>query len=238
MPKTKRTFLLLLFLSVFLKGHSQTEDPQTENVLDDLFSLDSLEVNEIFQGLKKDALYLNLGFDEQAYFSGRDFGLDQYSFQPSLTYIKESFFQFGINLLQWVKTAIGFGFFKRRIFYSARQEKRWNTSLLYGRILHTDQAEQLNQNRLSASLNYRYKSLKIRAATGYLLGGNSSYYLSQSTTGEFVLVNEKKWSWRACACFCAFFGVQQLFTEEITSGRFGQFVTTIEQEVSTCSMLN
>ena len=75
-------------MSVFLKGLSETEDPQAENVLDELFALDSLAVNEILQGVKKDALYLNLGLDEQAYFSGRDFGLEQYSFQHSLTYIK------------------------------------------------------------------------------------------------------------------------------------------------------
>lgn len=92
MPKAKRTFLLFLFLSVFLKGLSQTEDPQAKNVLDELFALDSLAVNEILQGVKKDALYLNLGFDEQAYFSGRDFGLEQYSLQPSLTYIKGNHF--------------------------------------------------------------------------------------------------------------------------------------------------
>ena len=110
------------------------------------------------------------------------------------------------------------------------KKKRWNTSLLYGRIFFTDQAEQLNQNRLSASLNYRYKSLKLRGATGYLFGGNSSYYLSQSTTGEFILVNGKKWLWRFSPAL-RFLWSQQLFTEEITSSRFGQFVTTIEQEV-------
>ena len=70
MPNAKRTFLLFLFLSVLLKGPSQTEDPQAENVLDELFALESLAVNEILQGVKKDALYLNLGFDEQAIFLG------------------------------------------------------------------------------------------------------------------------------------------------------------------------
>lgn len=232
MPKAKRTFLLFLFLSVFLKGLSQTEDPQAENVLDELFALDSLAVNEILQGVKKDALYLNLGFDEQAYFSGRDFGLEQYSLQPSLTYIKGNhlFFNLGSAYYsglnpQWDLVSLSVGYFT-----PLDKKKRWNTSLLYGRIFFTDQAEQLNQNRLSASLNYRYKSLKLRVATGYLFGGNSSYYLSQSTTGEFVLVNEKKWSWRFSPAL-RFLWSQQLFTEEITSGRFGQFVTTIEQEV-------
>ena len=230
MPKAKRTFLLFLFLSVLLKGLSQTEDPQAENVLDELFALDSLAVNEILQGVKKDALYLNLGFDEQAYFSGRDFGLEQYSLQPSLTYIKGNHLFFNLGsayhsglIPQWDLVSLSVGYFT-----PLDKKKRWNTSLLYGRIFFTHQAEQLNQNRLSARLNYRYKSLKLRVATGCLFGGNSSYYLSQSTTGEFVLVNEKKWSWRVSPAL-RFLWSQQLFTEEITSSSFGQFVTTIEQ---------
>ena len=228
--QSEKNVPLFLFLSVLLKGLSQTEDPQAENVLDELFALDSLAVNEILQGVKKDALYLNLGFDEQAYFSGRDFGLEQYSLQPSLTYIKGNHLFFNLGsayhsglIPQWDLVSLSVGYFT-----PLDKKKRWNTSLLYGRIFFTHQAEQLNQNRLSARLNYRYKSLKLRVATGCLFGGNSSYYLSQSTTGEFVLVNEKKWSWRVSPAL-RFLWSQQLFTEEITSSSFGQFVTTIEQ---------
>ena len=232
MPTINRTFLRLLFFSFSLKGYAQTDDLQTENVLDELFSLDSLEVNEIFQSLKKDFLYFNIGFDEQAYFSGRDFGIEQYSFQPSVTYMKGShlFFSLGSAYYsglnpQWDLISLSAGYFT-----SLDKQKKWSMSLLYGRMFFTDQTEQLNQNRLSASLNYRYKSLKLRAATGYLFGGAPSYYLSQSTTMDLVLVNEEKWSWRLSPAL-RFLWSQQLFTEEVTSGRFGRFVTIVEQEI-------
>ena len=75
-------------------------------------------MNEILQGVKKDALYLNLGFDEQAYFSGRDFGLEQYNLQPSLTYIKGNhlFFNPGSAyhsglIPQWDLVSLGVGYF-------------------------------------------------------------------------------------------------------------------------------
>ena len=92
-----RKKLFCLVLLGFIYGHAQENKPQTEEVLDDLFDLDSTDPEETFDSLKTDFLYFNVGFDEQAYFSGRDFGIEQYSVQPSLTYMRGNHLFFNLG---------------------------------------------------------------------------------------------------------------------------------------------
>ena len=227
-----RKKLFFLVLLGFIYGQAQENKPQTEEVLDDLFDLDSTDPEEIFDSLKTDFLYFNVGFDEQAYFSGRDFGIEQYSVQPSLTYMRGNhlFFNLGSAYYSglnpnWDIVSISAGYFSH-----LDKKRKWNTSFLYGRMFFTDQSEELNQNRLSASVSYSVQSLKFRLSSGYLFGGNSSYFLSPSTTWRLNLVENKKWALKFSPVL-RFLWSQQLSTEEITSGRFSQIITTIEQEI-------
>ena len=58
-----------------------------DELLDELFIIDTLAVLKAYEDLKGGFLYASISFDEQAYFSGRDFNIDQFGIAPSLTYL-------------------------------------------------------------------------------------------------------------------------------------------------------
>ena len=88
-------FIVLLSVSVTAQ---EIESSETDAILDDLFPVDSLEVLSLINDLKKqDYLYATVLYNDKVLFSGRDFGVDQYSIFPSISYIDANNFFLNIG---------------------------------------------------------------------------------------------------------------------------------------------
>jgi hypothetical protein len=82
-------FGLLFFCSSLSLAQTTDSEKSTDidGLLDELFVVDTLAVLQAYDDLKGGFLYASISYDDQAYFSGRDFDIDQFGLAPSLTYL-------------------------------------------------------------------------------------------------------------------------------------------------------
>jgi hypothetical protein len=160
-----------------------------DELLDELFIIDTLAVLKAYEDLKGGFLYASISYDEQAYFSGRDFNIDQFGIAPSLTYLSSGgtfLFTGGSYYSEldpaWDMFALGAG-----QFWSLGTKKKWSVSASYTYSFLGGDSEGLNPHRLSSSMSYKLAPLQLNLVGGYLFGAEPSYYLSSSLNYEKTL---------------------------------------------------
>ena len=182
--------LLVCWSSLSLAQNPESEEPSDiDELLDELFVVDTLAVLQAYDELKGGFLYASISFDEQAYFSGRDFDIDQFGLAPSLTYLSSGgtyLFAGGAYYSEldpeWDLFALGAG-----QFWSLGTKKQWSVSASYTHSFLGEDSEELNTHRLSSSVSYKLDPLQLHVAGGYLFGAESSYYLSTSVSYDATL---------------------------------------------------
>ena len=182
--------LLVCWSSLSLAQNPESEEPSDiDELLDELFVVDTLAVLKAYNELKGGFLYASISFDEQAYFSGRDFDIDQFGLAPSLTYLSSGgtyLFTGGSYYSEldpaWDLFALGAG-----QFWSLGTEKQWSVSSSYTHSFLSQDSEELNTHRLSSSVSYKLDPLQFNVAGGYLFGADPSYYFTSSITYETTL---------------------------------------------------
>ena len=186
------SFFILLFCwsSLCHAQNPKSEEPSDiDELLDELFVVDTLAVLQAYDDLKGGFLYASISLDEQAYFSGRDFDIDQFGLAPSLTYLSNSgtyIFAGGSYYSEldpaWDLFALGAG-----QFWSLGTKKQWSVSASYTHSFLGEDSEGLNTHRLSSSVSYKLTPLQLNVAGGYIFGADPSYYLTTSITYETTL---------------------------------------------------
>jgi len=186
------SFFILLFCwsSLCHAQNSKSEEPSDiDELLDELFVVDTLAVLQAYDDLKGGFLYASISLDEQAYFSGRDFDIDQFGLAPSLTYLSNSgtyIFAGGSYYSEldpaWDLFALGAG-----QFWSLGTKKQWSVSASYTHSFLGEDSEGLNTHRLSSSVSYKLTHLQLNVAGGYIFGADPSYYLTTMITYETTL---------------------------------------------------
>lgn len=183
--------------------------------MDELFQTESLLADQS----QSHYLYTSILFDESVFFAGRDFDIDQFGFTPSISYMRgQNFFvSFGSAYFselnpKWdfVSVSSGYSLFLDRMEYLS-------LSGIYSRIFFSSGAEDLNPNRLSASLVYSINQLSMRLCAGYLFGGSASFYTVASGSYEFKIVNNDKWE-VSLNPQLSFLMSEQTISEQIASG--------------------
>lgn len=182
--------ILVCWSSLSLAQNSEPEEPlEIDELLDEFFVVDTLAILQAYSDLKAGFLYASVSYDEQAYFSGRDFNIDQFGLAPSLTYLSSGgtyLFAGGSFYSEldpaWDLFALGAG-----QFWSLGTKKKWSVSTSYTHSFLGEDSEELNTHRLSSSLSYKLKPLQLNVAGGYLFGADPSYYLSTSVNYEMNL---------------------------------------------------
>jgi hypothetical protein len=181
------------------------EDTVLDSVLDELFQIDSTMVDLS----QNHYLYTTFSFDESVFFAGRDFEIDQFGFTPSISYMQgQNFF-----------VSLGSAYFS---------ELDFSITGIYSRVFFSVDAEDLNPNRLSASLSYRKNRSRMRLSVGYLFGGSTSFYTAVSGSYEFSILENA----RGQIIFnpqLNFLMSEQTVSEQITSGLYNN--QTIETDV-------
>ena len=182
--------LLVCWSSLSFAQNPEPEEPSDiDELLDELFVVDTLAVLQAYDDLKGGFLYASISFDEQAYFSGRDFDIDQFGLAPSLTYLSSGgtyLFVGGSYYSEldpaWDLFALGAG-----QFWSLGTKKQWSVSASYTHSFLPEDSEGLNTHRLSSSVSYKLDPLQFNLAGGYLFGAEPSNYLSTSISYDATL---------------------------------------------------
>ena len=107
-------------------------------------------------------------------------------------------------------------------------KERLSLSGTYSRIFFITDAEELNPNRLSATLAFSKINLRLRFTAGYLFGGSSSFYTSTSGSYEFPIIDKEKWE-ISLKPQLSFLMSEQTISEQFASGFFN--TQTAERDV-------
>ena len=221
----KIIFIGFFLFSFLVSSQTDEEDIILNSVLDELFKTDSLSVDLD----RSDYLYTTFSIDDKVYFAGRNFGINQYSFTPNVSYMRGQNFFLSLGSAYFSELNPNWDFISLSSGYSVflDNSKRFNLTGIYSRIFFSADADELNPNRLAISLVYHKKNLRTRMSGGYLFGGSSSLYSALGVSYNINLVEDYKWDLTFNPELSFLFS-QQTVSEQISSGFSPQ---QIEQDV-------
>ena len=221
----KIIFIGFFLFSFLVSSQTDEEDIILNSVLDELFKTDSLSVDLD----RSDYLYTTFSIDDKVYFAGRNFGINQYSFTPNISYMRGQNFFLSLGSAYFSELNPNWDFISLSSGYSVflDNSKRFNLTGIYSRIFFSVDADELNPNRLAISLVYHKKNLRTRMSGGYLFGGSSSLYSALGVSYNINLVEDYKWDLTLNPELSFLFS-QQTVSEQISSGFSPQ---QIEQDV-------
>ena len=202
---------------------------EADAILDELFPIDSLTIESMVLDLKKqDFLYINTLYNTKTLFSGRDFGVEQYSFFPAISYIDSNNFFLNVGSGYYSEVDPQWDFITFSGGYSNHLNKKKSivATAAYSYTTFKEDVADLNNQRVSLSLSYRAKWFRNALSGGYLFGGNRSSYFSNNTYFNIDLLASKSLDISIEPRVGVFWG-NQTITELVRIGSF-QF-----QEVST-----
>lgn len=167
---------------------------EADAILDEFFPIDSLSIEAMVNDLKKqDFLYLNTLYNNKTLFSGRDFGVEQYSFFPAISYIDSNNFFLNVGSGYYSEVNPQWDFITFSAGYSnyLNKKKSIMATGVYSYTSFTEDVADLNNQRVSLSLSYRAKWFRNALSGGYLFGGNRSSYVSNNTYFTIDLLKSK-----------------------------------------------
>ena len=188
----KLKFILACIPALVLAQESVTSE--ADAILDELFPMDSLSIEAMVNDLKQqDFLYINTMYNNKTFFSGRDFGVEQYSFFPAISYIDSNnfFLHVGSGYYSEVSPQWDFITFSGGYANYLNKKKSIMATGVYSYTSFTEDVADLNNQRVSLSLSYRNKWFRNALSGGYLFGGNTSSYVSNNTYFNIDLLESK-----------------------------------------------
>ncbi len=172
----------------------ERDKSEADAILDELFPIDSLTIESMMLDLKKqDFLYINTLYNTKTLFSGRDFGVEQYSFFPAISYIDSNNFFLNVGSGYYSEVDPQWDFITFSGGYSNHLNKKESimATAAYSYTTFTEDVADLNNQRVSLSLSYRAKWFRNVLSGGYLFGGNRSSYLSNNSYFNIDLLASK-----------------------------------------------
>jgi len=211
----KIIFIGFFLFSFLVSSQTDEEDIILNSVLDELFKTDSLLVDLD----RSDYLYTTFSIDDKVYFAGRNFGINQYSFTPNISYMRGQNFFLSLGSAYFSELNPNWDFISLSSGYSVflDNSNQFNLTGIYSRIFFSADADELNPNRLAISLVYHKKNLRTRMSGGYLFGGSSSLYSALGVSYNINLVEDYKWDLTFNPELSFLFS-QQTVSEQISSG--------------------
>lgn len=211
----KIIFIGFFLFSFLVSSQTDEEDIILNSVLDELFKTDSLLVDLE----RSDYLYMTFSIDDKVYFAGRNFGINQYSFTPNISYMRGQNFFLSLGSAYFSELNPNWDFISLSSGYSVflDNSKQFNLTGIYSRIFFSADADELNPNRLAISLVYHKKNLRTRMSGGYLFGGSSSLYSALGVSYNINLIEDYKWDLTFNPELSFLFS-QQTVSEQISSG--------------------
>lgn len=193
MCKMRRITLLFICIATLVRAQ-EVELPEVDAILDDLFATDSLDLIDLFDDLKKqDYLYVTALYNNKTLFSGRDFGVKQYSTFPSVSYIDGNNFFANLSSGYYSSVSPNWDFVSLSAGYSnyIDNKKTVLATGVYSFTSYTKDVADLNNHRISTALSFRNKWFRNSLTMGHLFGGASSSFVSNNTYVSVELLDTK-----------------------------------------------
>lgn len=206
----RKITLLIVCISALVRAQ-ETELAEADAILDDLFVADSLDILDLFYDLKKqDYLYVTVLYNSKTLFSGRDFGVDQYSAFPSISYIDGNNFFANLSSGYYSGVSPNWDFVTLSGGYSnyINKKKTLMATAVYSYSSYTQDVAELNNQRITAGLSYRKKWFRNALTAGYLFGGASSSFVSNNTYVSIDILDTKSFDVSIQPRFGLFWGNQ------------------------------
>lgn len=206
----RKITLLIVCISALVRAQ-ETELAEADAILDDLFVADSLDILDLFDDLKKqDYLYVTVLYNSKTLFSGRDFGVDQYSAFPSISYIDGNNFFANLSSGYYSGVSPNWDFVTLSGGYSnyINKKKTLMATAVYSYSSYTQDVAELNNQRITAGLSYRKKWFRNALTAGYLFGGASSSFVSNNTYVSIDILDTKSFDVSIQPRFGLFWGNQ------------------------------
>ena len=222
----KILFLGFFLAQLFAYPQTEEEDAIIDSVLNELFQTDTS-----FAGLSQSQyLYTNLSFDENVFFAGRDFDINQFGFTPSISYMKGQNFFVSLGSSYFSELDPKWDFVSISSGYSLFLDRsdRLSLSGIYSRIFFSADSDELNPNRLSAALAYHENNIRLRLSAAYLFGGSATFYTATSASYEIPLLENDQWEISFNPQLSLLMS-EQTISEQIASGFFNTQI--IERDV-------
>lgn len=231
-----KLLIIILFIPVLTIAQNNTQN-DTDAVLDELFAVDSLEVVAFINDLKKqDYLYTTLIYNNKTLFSGRDFGVDQYSTFPSISYISSSnfFLNAGTGYYSGVTPHWDFVSLSGGYTTYLTKKKTLSATGIYSYSFYSDDTANLNKHRISGSIGLRLGGFRNSISSGYLFGGIATFYMSNNSYYNIDLLKSEKLTISTQPRLGLFWGSQTI-TELIRTGilNFTTISTDVFQQLNT-----
>ena len=222
----KILFLGFFLAQLFAYPQTEEEDAIIDSVLNELFQTDTS-----FAGLSQSQyLYTNLSFDENVFFAGRDFDINQFGFTPSISYMKGQNFFVSLGSSYFSELDPKWDFVSISSGYSLFLDRsdRLSLSGIYSRIFFSADSDELNPNRLSAALAYHENNIRLRLSAAYLFGGSATFYTATSASYEIPLLENDQWEISFNPQLSLLMS-EQTISEQIASGFFNTQI--VERDV-------
>lgn len=167
---------------------------EADAILDEFFPTNSLAIEAMVNDFKsQDFLYINTLYNNKTLFSGRDFGVEQYSFFPAISYIDSNnfFLNVGSGFYSEINPQWDFVTFSGGYSNYLNKKKSIMATGMYSYTTFTKDVADLNNQRVSLSLSYRKKWFRNVLSGGYLFGGDSLSYLSNNNYFNIDILESK-----------------------------------------------
>jgi hypothetical protein len=196
---TKKMGLLLVTIAISLFSFSQnaTQKDSIDILLDNLFFSEPGILDDVLTLKKQSFIYTSATYNTNTYFSGRDSGIDQYSFSPQVSFYHHT----GISLScygiyyqtfspNWDYTGISLGYnntigkLNLGYYYASYSRYFYNNS------------EGLLTNSIDFNIGIRNKkqSLGTSLATSYLFGESDAWQVISNWYGKLPLIKKKEFA--------------------------------------------
>lgn len=202
---TLQVFGLLLF-SIATSFCSYAQDKNLDNLedldslIDELFFNDQQFLDELIESQSAyNFLYTSLSYNSNTFFSGRDFGTNQFHLIPQISYYHSSGFNASISGVYYQRFAPSWDFTSLSLGYFNTLGKTKNVSynLGYTRFFYAD-GYNVFTNSFDVSLGIRNTKRTIGStlAASYIFGTDKSYQLVSNTFSNINLKRKPNFALR------------------------------------------
>ena len=202
LKNTLKVFGLLLF-SIATSFCSYAQEKNLEDIdglIDELFFNDQQFLEELIESdFSYNFLYTSFSYNSDTYFSGRDFGTDQFHLVPQVSYYHSSGFNASISGIyyqnfapSWDFTSVSLGYFN-----SIGKRKNFLYNLGYTKYFYSDGFDAFT-NSLDVSFGIRNKkrTLGTTISGSYLFGTDNSYQIVSNTFANLTLKRTSNYALR------------------------------------------
>ncbi|REE81696.1 hypothetical protein BX611_1231 [Lutibacter oceani] len=183
-----KNYLLFIFSFLFSLIVS-AQEPKKDNIdefLDDILLQEDKVIDQLLESLNNfEFIYLNLNYNSNTYFSGRDIDYDQYNITPQITYVNSKGFYAGVAgnyysefYPKWDATIVLLGYSKH-----IGKSKIFKYNISYSKYFYANELDNIYSNTANLGFNAINKNKNIGTyITGsYFFGDKQSYQISSRT---------------------------------------------------------